>query len=56
MPLRVSCHAPDGNRFDPEIVVSNAGDVQHLRTEVLSQFVARELGFDRGNIQLTVKA
>jgi len=46
--------ATDGSRFDPEIVVSNASDVQRLRTEVLSQFIARELGLDRDRMSFTM--
>jgi len=48
--------ATDGSRFDPEIVVSNAHDVQHLRTEVLSQFIARELGLDRSYMTFSMGA
>ncbi|MGO4609418.1 hypothetical protein AB4142_24045 [Variovorax sp. 2RAF20] len=48
--------ATDGGRFNPEVVITNAHDVRHLQVEVLSQFIARELGLDRENITLSTRA
>ena len=47
--------ATDGSRFSPEAVVANDRDVKHLRIEVLSLFIARELGIDRGRMSLTLE-
>ncbi|MET3915949.1 hypothetical protein ABID97_002731 [Variovorax sp. OAS795] len=48
--------ATDGSRFNPEVVVTNAGDVRQLQVEVLSQFIARELGLDRKHMMFGLKA
>lgn len=48
--------ATNGDRFNPEAVISNIHDVRHLQGQVLSEFIARDLGLDRARIQLTVTA
>lgn len=45
----------DGSRFNPEVVVTNAHDVRHLQVEVLSLFIARELGLNRDRIMFGLK-
>ncbi|MDT4830111.1 hypothetical protein FQZ97_635610 [compost metagenome] len=47
--------ATDGSRFNPEAIIANARDVKHLQVEVLSLFIARELGLDRGRMSLTLE-
>jgi hypothetical protein len=47
--------ATDGSRFRPEVVVTNAHDVRHLQVEVLSLFIARELGIDRDRMSFTME-
>jgi hypothetical protein len=46
--------ATDGSRFKPEAVITNDHDVKRLQVEVLSLFIARELGLDRGLMRLTL--
>jgi hypothetical protein len=46
--------ATNGSRFNPEVVITNAGDVRHLQVEVLSLFIARELGLDRDSMSFDV--
>lgn len=48
--------ATDGGRFNPDVVLTNAYDVRHLQVEVLSQFIARELGIERNHITFDLKA
>lgn len=45
----------DGHRFNPDVVVTNAHDVHRLQAEVLSLFIARELGLDRKRISFSLK-
>jgi hypothetical protein len=47
--------ATDGSRFNPEVVVTNAHDVRHLQVEVLSLFIARELGLDRDRMTFSME-
>lgn len=44
--------ATDGSRFNPDVVVANAQDVRHLRRDVLSLFIARELGLERAAVSI----
>lgn len=47
--------ATDGSRFNPEVVITNDYDVRHLQVEVLSLFIARELGLDHDRMNFTMK-
>ena len=47
--------ATDGSCFNPEVVVINGRDVRHLRAEVLSLFIARELGLDRSRMRFSLE-
>ncbi|MDQ0609562.1 hypothetical protein QFZ83_003733 [Variovorax sp. W1I1] len=46
--------ATDGSRFNPEAVITNAHDVRQLQAEVLSLFIARELGLDRNEMSFHI--
>lgn len=47
--------ATDGSRFSPEVILYNDGDLSKLQDEVLSFFVARELGLDRDRMSFSMK-
>lgn len=48
--------ATDGSRFKPDAVIANTHDVRHLQGLVLTEFVERECGLQRGSVKLTVSA
>ncbi|MGF6349005.1 hypothetical protein [Variovorax sp. W2I14] len=47
--------ATDGSRFNPEAIVTNAHDARQLQVEVLSHFIARELGLDRDRMTFSME-